>query len=298
VITPAVFREVVALAGRAPSLNNSRPWRFRLEDATVLELRVDRARALSCADPQGREAVISCGAALCTLLLALRGRGLQPRVELTPASSDPLLLARVTAQDGPAPTREEQQLLAVVNRRHTERHGFTGDPLDPDLAALLERDVEAEGSALVWVDEPARLAEVVGLARVAEQLRAANPHWRSQVLSRPDLPPDGDLRLPTARFLPDAAPDGLPHPLGRPGRVAVVTTPGDSVLDWVAAGQSLQRMLLRAAQEWVFASYNTAPLENPWLRSAVREALGLQGHPQMLLELGHVTATRPLPALL
>ena len=47
-------------------------------------------------DPIGREMVISCGAALFGLRLAVRSLGYQPVVERLPDPSQPRLLARVS----------------------------------------------------------------------------------------------------------------------------------------------------------------------------------------------------------
>lgn len=312
-ITPDLLHELVVLAGRAPSLHNTQPWRFGLDNGAV-ELRIDPARVVPHADPRARETVIGCGAALYTLRLALRGHGLVPSVDLTPASGDPLLLARVTAEPGPEATQDERRLLGVVVRRHTQRHGFTGDPLSPPLISAMARDAAAEGSTLVWVEEPASVSAVAGISLLAERMRATNPRWRAEVArwvdhdgDRPDgiparsMPSPGAVetldRLPVAQFVPRHL-VGQGHPrLGSPGRIAVLTTPSDIVLDWVAAGQSLQRLLLRAADDWAFAAYNTAPLENPYLREEIRDALGLRDHPQMLFEVGHVAVARSTPRL-
>jgi hypothetical protein len=68
--TAEEVRTVVELAGLAPSVHNSQPWRFAW-DGRALELREDRTRALPVLDPSGRERVLSCGAALLGAQLAL-----------------------------------------------------------------------------------------------------------------------------------------------------------------------------------------------------------------------------------
>ncbi|MDQ2875086.1 MAG: hypothetical protein M3Y33_09955, partial [Actinomycetota bacterium] len=79
---------------------------------------------------------------------------------------------------------------------------------------------------------------------------------------------------------------------------AVLTTAGDSAADWLRAGQALDRLLLRAAARWVFASMQSQPLELPPLRAQIRDRLGLDGMPQLLLQFGRsniapATARRP-----
>ena len=53
---------LIRLAARAPSLHNTQPWRFKVSQ-DALELYADPKRQLR-VDPDGREMLISCGAAL------------------------------------------------------------------------------------------------------------------------------------------------------------------------------------------------------------------------------------------
>ena len=58
---------LIAVAGRAPSVHNTQPWRFTVS-RDAIELQADVSRRLR-VDPDGREMVISCGAALYGLRL-------------------------------------------------------------------------------------------------------------------------------------------------------------------------------------------------------------------------------------
>ena len=78
-----VLTDCVRSATAAPSLHNSQPWMFRLEDRAV-QLYADPSRRLDVLDPYGRELFISVGAALFTLRLALQGAGYVPRTEILP----------------------------------------------------------------------------------------------------------------------------------------------------------------------------------------------------------------------
>ena len=69
-----IVRYVVASAIWAPSVHNTQPWRFVVDDGPRLSLYADADRGLAVADPDGRE-MMSCGAALFTGRLALRSLG-------------------------------------------------------------------------------------------------------------------------------------------------------------------------------------------------------------------------------
>ena len=314
-MTPELVGEVIATAGRAPSLHNSQPWRFRV-DGDVLELRADAQRAMRVSDPEARELVISCGAALYNLRIALRGKSLTPHVRITPVQDDPLLLARITAESGPSPTPDERRLLAAVVRRHTHRLGFAPAPIADTLTSALEAEVAAEGARLVWVDDHDRVRAVAELTLLADRLQVGDALWQQEIERWVDtarrgrrdgvpitavspMPPqrrDTD-RLPTRSFVADRfQPAADPGP-GAVGRIAVLVTDGDKLTDWLTAGQALQRMLLRAADGWVFATYATAPLEVPYLRLALRDMLVMRDYPQMLLELGHAGHAHTTPRL-
>ena len=305
---------LIRVAARAPSLHNTQPWRFRVIERTI-ELYADGRRQLP-EDPDGRELLLSCGAALYGLRLAVRSLGQVPEVELFPgAAEDRRPLARVRLGAAAPATPEEQRLLAAVPHRHTHRGPFEPGPLPGGLLPRLKRDARAEGATLTVVGQAEarhRLAAIAALARLRE---AMNPASRAEIerwtreLGSPAR--DG---VPASAFppTPDEPPGGLPardFDLGRGlGRLppseppawttAVLATPADSEPDWLRAGQALHRLLLRAASQWVFASLQTQPLRAVWVRALIREELTLPGWPQMLLQLGvartaHSTARRP-----
>ncbi|NUW31117.1 hypothetical protein HTZ77_06740 [Nonomuraea sp. SMC257] len=69
-------------------------------------------------------------------------------------------------------------------------------------------------------------------------------------------------------------------------QIAVLTTPGDRPVDWLRAGQALQRMLLVAALHGVSASFLNQPLDLRDMRGR-RDPRHRRGHPQMIIRLGY-----------
>jgi hypothetical protein len=304
---------LIATAARAPSVHNTQPWRFRTGDYAI-ELYADQRRKLR-VDPLGREMLISCGAALFGLRIAVRSLGYQPVVELLPDRAQLRLVARVSLGAAEPMTGRERQLLAALPHRHTHRGQFAPGPLPAGLAAGLQHDALAEGATLVLVDRALayqQLADILGatgprqdlhpLARAevrrwsrdpADPARDGIPAWAFPVKAgrRAGRLPQRDFDLGRGLGLLD---DGGPPPAA----TAVLLTPGDSRADWLRAGQALHRLLAHAASKWVFASLYTQPLEAAAIRALIRDRLALPGAPQMLLQLGpahtaHTTARRP-----
>jgi hypothetical protein len=295
---------MLAVASRAPSVHNTQPWRFSVTPHAI-ELYADPRRKIH-QDAIGRQMLISCGAALFGLRLAVRELGRVPAVTLLPDPARPALLARVALGPAAPPTELERRMLAALPRRHTHRGAFDPEPLPAGLIASLQHDALAEGATLALVDGPGAYPKLAGLVAGAARKQATNPAAREEIRrwsrapgsSRRDGVPAGAFapagaasrgRLSPRDFdldrhvglLPAPGPDDPPPPA-----TAVLVTAGDLRIDWLRAGQALHRVLAHAATAWVFASLSTEPLEFPVIRDLIRARLALPGAPQMLLQFG------------
>ena len=70
------IRTVLTLASRAPSVHNTQPWRW-LVGSQSLHLYADTSRQLPNTDPDGRDLISSCGAALNHCVVALAALGVK-----------------------------------------------------------------------------------------------------------------------------------------------------------------------------------------------------------------------------
>ena len=113
----------VEQALHAPSVHNTQPWRWRIGADTV-ELHADFTRHLPWTDPDRRDLVLSCGAAVHHLRVALAFRNLAPTIQRLPAatgeSDNEALMAVVTIGAAPGDA-EEAALFPAITRRHTDR---------------------------------------------------------------------------------------------------------------------------------------------------------------------------------
>jgi hypothetical protein len=300
---------LIQLAARAPSLHNTQPWRFKAGKQAI-ELYADHSRQLQ-EDPGGREMMISCGAALYGLRLAVRSIGHVPEVDLFPGPARPghrRPLARVRLGAAVPVTPEEQRMLAAVPHRHTHRGPFEPDPLPEGLLPRLQQDARDEGATLAVIAADQACQDLAELLAVASLRQALDPGSQAEIerWTRDQGSPAKD-GVPAHAFppTPDEPAGWLPlrdFDLGRGlGRLpaagppapvtAVLVTSGDHQEDWLRAGQALQRLLLRAASQWVFGNLQTQPLKVVWVRALIRQQLTLPGWPQMLLQLGVARTT-------
>lgn len=319
-LTAAAVAAAVEVAARAPSVHNTQPWRFQIAD-DVIELRADPDRLLTQIDPAGRELIISCGAALFGLRLGLRQAGRVPAVQLWPDPAEPWLLARVWPTEHATANKVEAELLAAVPHRHTHRGPFTPGEVSARLLAALAVDAAAEGAELTFIESPelvGQLARLVDQAAAAQEASAAiSAEARRWLRPAGSEAHDGVPERATG-FESDAAPQRFRQrefgasggAVGRgggsdlrsedlateqPAATAVLVTNSDTADDWLRAGQALNRLLLRAATRWVFASLQSQPLESPGYRAQVRDVLALNGQPQMLLQFGRANTALATP---
>jgi len=301
-------RFLITAAARAPSVHNTQPWRFRV-GPDVVELWTDPRRKLR-ADPSGREMLISCGAALFGLRLAVRSLGYVPVMELLPDPARLRLVARVRTGAAVPANGLERQMLDAVPHRHTHRGPFAPGPLPHGLLAGLQHDVLAEGATLVLVTGGLGYDRLERITAAAARRGDLNPRARAEIrrwtriaagTARDGIPatalaggtgrPAG--RLPQRDFDLGRGITRLPSGGAAPSATAVLVTTRDRRADWLRAGQALYRLLLHAASQWVFASLYTQPLEDAVTRDLIRSQLALPGHPQMLLQLGPATSASP-----
>jgi nitroreductase len=302
-------------AGRAPSLHNSQPWRFR-PTAQAIELHADRDRAVPVADPDGRELRIACGSALFTLRLAISAHGIRPVVTLLPDHNRPDLLAIVEHGGSTPPTPEQRRLLRAVPARRTDRHPFRDEAVTvPELSALGRAALD-EDAWLHIVDEPAQRAALRALVRRAHRTQTADPAFRAEFAGWISPSPgrrDG---------IPAAAAGALPEPqdawvlrdftdgTGRiriPGKdfeeeplIAVLTSHLSGRMAEVQVGQALQRVLLTATAAGLATSFLSQVVEVPRTREELRRLIGGTRPPQAVLRIGHgwpIAATPRRPAL-
>ncbi len=304
-----IARRAVAEAIWAPSVHNTQPWRFTVHEHQ-LSVHADPGRRLEIADPDGREMLISCGAAVFTARLALRSLGWIPEVDVLPDARDPLLVARL-AWGRQAPASEyEWRLASHVRTRRTHRGAFDLEPLVPGLLATMRAGATRDGAALrVMADDPSRasLAAAIQMAERAAQLdgelvrelaRWAPPPGSTQAdgvppTAYPARPEHTDPEFPGRDFAHGRG-WGLP-PLTTAsaarstGAVALLTTRDDRPDDWVMAGQALQRILLTASACGAAVAMHSQPLELAWLRQEIRHQLSDGAYPQLILRFGNVT---------
>ena len=313
--------KIIRAAQRAPSVFNTQPWSFWVRADDRIELRANTSgddrhpdRWLEVTDPVSRELAISCGAALFNVRMAIRVTGHELAAWLLPdPEDDPTLLASVEIVTGRVrpPTGEEQELYAAIPNRHTYRWPFTGQRVHANVLTELERTAARERAylrvlypfqATSWLHAAGEAErELIRDERYVAELRrwtsGAGPGLGIPKTAYGPQPPLTLMNPPVRDFGFDWG-DGRPiarfesHP-----QLLSLATDYDRPLDWLRAGQALQRALLVATRYGVAASFLTQSLEladhkherrnwpTPWVFPET---------PQMLIRVGYPDRRPPM----
>jgi hypothetical protein len=305
------LRFLLGYAVLAPSSHNSQPWRFRI-DRDCVELYEDVSRALPVVDPQRRELLISCGAALQFLLIALRrfgvGARLEPRAEAGPGP-----LARVCVAGSAPDAHEDEALVRAMTLRRTNRAAFEQRPIPAAVLGRLEEAAREFDTALIQIPAGSEREEAAALIEEATRVQFADPAYRAELArwmtsnrgGRPDGMPGyahglgdipsllGPLLMRRINLGMGQAAKDRQKALDAPV-LALLSTPADGRSDALRAGQALALILLRARVEGIWASFFNAPVELPVTRRRLSRLVE-DGAPQLLLRLGYAPAVRPTP---
>lgn len=300
----APFREIVELACRAPSVHNTQPWRWQTHGGR-LELYADRNRQLWCADPDGRNLVLSCGAALHHAAVAAAALGWLLEVDRCPDPARPDLLAVLT----PVPIRvtpQAEEQLDAVRARRTDRRRFTSWPLPAERLARLAGAAERWGAMVLPLTDPSTRAEVDRLLRQADAVQRSDEEYAAELAwwvgsggadgvpttSIPAVNPHRPA-MPS-RYLEGSLPDPLHESSETVDGLVAICTATDGQEAWLRAGETLSALWLDAVRHGLSLLPLSQVVEVAETRMALRSLL-LSGmpHPQLVVRLGWQEMTRP-----
>ncbi|MGW4059943.1 Acg family FMN-binding oxidoreductase [Amycolatopsis sp. NPDC004747] len=302
-------KTAVAMAVRAPSVHNSQPWYWRIGDSS-LHLYADPDRLLHETDPDGRDLILSCGAALHHARVGFAALGWAAEVHRLPNPAEPDHLAAITLHPHD-PSQDEIAMAAAIPRRRTDRRRHSSWAVPRGHVEAMSRAAALEGTVLQAAENSARYYLATAIEEAADR-HAADPGYRTELAawSGRHLSPDG---VP-ARNTP--APDDTPgalrtRPFADPQLaqppdakaeddetvLLVLSTASDDRMSRLRAGEATSAVILTANAFGLSSCPLTEPLELPDVRDTVTEHVTGGSFPQMVLRIGWAPANaEPLPA--
>ncbi|HEY5858298.1 MAG TPA: nitroreductase family protein [Aldersonia sp.] len=291
----ATVEAAIALATRAPSIHNTQPWHFKVDDFGV-HLYADSTLRLPATDPDGRDQLLSCGAALHHLQVAFGSLGWECDVHRMPRLYHHDHLATIELSPH-IPTPEQIDLARAITRRRSDRRQYDSKPVPPGLVQeLLDRadDLGVTARELPEGDPRARLSEAI---RAVGLVHANNAEFQSELHAWTGGrgTADGVPAANAIRSAPDAefpnrafANAAFDQPAG-PDAATVIAlgTARDDPEARLRAGEATSAVLLAATRLGMATCPLTEPLEIADIRAELgRELLGARFSQQILIRVG------------
>ena len=307
------YEYLLRYAVLAPSSHNSQPWLFDVNH-DYLDLYADPTRALPVVDPDNRELIISCGAALEYLCVSARYFGFAPSVIYHGPNDNADLLARFSFGERKKPDAMDIAMFNAIPRRHTNRMKFDEESVPLPVIEELQTLSEGEDVAFQVITEKSDRNDIARMVTEGDQIQGSDPRFRRELAawvhanrshSHDGMPAyafgAGDF---SSVFVPlvvrtfdwgngKAAKDQQ-LVIGSP-LLAVLKTKGDAPSDWLNTGRALASVLLRLIHHNLSASFLNQPIELEDLRLALKQKLGGDTQPQILLRIGYGPDTKPTP---
>lgn len=297
----------LSLAVRAPSVHNTQPWLWKIGDTSV-HLYADPDRQVPATDPDARDLVVSCGAALNHFRVALRAEGWATTVERTPNPADPWHLAAIEMLPR-TPIDEDVRLASAILRRHTDRRRMSGWTVPTSHLDVLMQAAGAAGALLVPIAEPVHQAKTLQAIATAAETQEGDPRYVAEMREwsgRGTFADEGVLASstpvdsgPPLRAFPHGTlrqPDTDPNqPEG--AVLLVLATPDDDVRGRLRAGEAASAALLAATDLGLASCPLSQALEIADTRRFIEnEILDDVAVPQLLLRVGWAPlSAEPLP---
>lgn len=304
-----IIKKSVQLACRAPSVHNSQPWRWVSEGA-VLQLFFDSRQRVKIADPAGREAIISCGAVLDHLRIAMLAAGWQSHIDRFPTPDDPDHLASIEFEPVELVTEVDRQRAEAIPLRRTDRLPFGHPTFWSWFEPVLRGKIGSSTATLHGLAAEARprLAEASHLTRTLRRNDASYQSelqwWTSPFAPSGGIPPEAlastteGWRVDVARDFPvrgnadrraDVAVDW--------SKIIVLSTAGDARPEVLGCGEALFTVLLECTMAGLATWALTHLIELDDSRDIVRKLVGGRREPQVLIRVGVARPIATPPAV-
>jgi len=314
-----IRRKALSFAILAPNPHNMQPWMADLRTPGEVTFFVDRTRLLPVTDPFNRQIVIGFGGVLAYFQMALRQSGqsaeqvIFPDGEAHPQLDDRPIARMRLLGDLQAPP---DPLFPRLLERRTDRGAYAEKPVDAAAFADLLRSPGVQGTL-----EPGRVERLKALVYEGARIEAHTPAAHKESVERTFIgardvaahPWGISLDQPVMTAM-NAAGILTRAKMATPGTTAFneslkflktaadtsrgfvwITTPGDSRLDQIVAGESYARLSLVAASHGLAMHPWSQGLQEYATQKPVYDALHKDlapegGRIQMLSRIGYPKA--------
>ena len=300
-----VIKAAMGQARRAPSFHNSQPWLWVADDAG-LRLFLERDRRVR-TDQSGRLALISCGAVLDHLRLAMAACGWLAHIDRFPEPGNHEHLASIAFTPLGAVTQAQLLRADAMLRRRTDRLPFAAPADWESFEPAMREAVDDPAVLLDIIADNARprlvqASQLIDAAHMYDSAYHAEMDWWTAPWGVYDGIPQSALisaaesdRVDVGRNFPvTACPERRLDVQEDQSKIIVLSTAEDTRDHVLRCGEALSAALLECTAAGMATCTLTHLTELPASREVVGELVA-QPHPQVLIRVGTAPALEQVP---
>lgn len=295
-VTLGEIEDAVHSACRAPSFHNSQPWIWVLE-STTLRLFLDPDQLVD-TDSAGRQALLSCGAALDHLRVVMAARGWEILVDRFPNPNNRHHLADIDFRQSVGITTAQRRDADAVARRRSDRLPY-GPVENPAAFETLLRLAVEDRPTYVDVLAPQQQDKVAEASHLAEALRMYDTEYHAE-LAWWTAPFGATTGIPHSALVSAAESDrvevGRTFPVTHTrerrqdvgddqATIVVISAFDDTPRGILACGETLSAVLIEATGAGLASCTLTHVTEHPATRAMISTLTG-RPLPQVLVRIG------------
>ena len=292
---------LISFAICAPSGHNSQPWKFQTADNQIIVM-PDMSKTLKVVDGENRELFISLGCAVENMQIAATYYGYESDYKYIDGNI--VVTFRQSENIKPDP------LFAQIKKRHTHRGEFTGAKIPEDLIKILQSvekeqntnfeifDRETKEATIIkdkiYIGNEVQMSDTAFKNELIEWMRFNKKHIAEtnnglcyNVLGFPATPKPIGKKIIKMFLSPKAQNKTDNNVNNSASAFCLFSTVNKTEADYIAAGKTLERFLLKITELNLAYSFSNQPCEVEPLSVKLREELGIKNYPSVVIRLGY-----------
>jgi nitroreductase len=297
---PNDFERLIYYATKAPSGHNTQPWKFQVQDETVIIILPDFSRSLPIVDPDNHALFISLGCALENLVIAGIHFGYQPDVQLFTGENPCIRVVMHNREE-----KKENELFSQIEIRQSTRNTYKGKLIPEEHLNLLDKVATRENARCIILQKKEEIEPVTALVMEGCEKQFRNPafvdelvHWIRFSQSQASKKQDGLSSAATGNpYVPDwfgklvmgvsVSPQKeakkCAEMIKSSSALAVFIGERDDMKTWINVGRSFERFALMATALNIHHAHENMPCEERDVRKKLAALLHLKEEEQPLL---------------
>ncbi len=172
ILNNEILLEILRDACRAPSGDNTQPWRFVAKENVIRVVNIPE-KDKSLFNWRQRTNHVALGAVIENLRVSAENHGFRATANLFPDSKNSLVVAEVVLEPD---SSAHNDLSQFITKRATNRRKYYAKRIEPEILSTLSVLAKDIGGRIVFISDRAQVKELARIASMGEKLALENKY--------------------------------------------------------------------------------------------------------------------------